>query len=505
MQLIKIQKIEMKLQAIFPIVLTQCVASCTLSAQEQKHYPNLLIIHTDEHNFRTLGCYRKLLPENQGFVWGKGINVETPNIDFLAQNGVTFTKCYASTPLCSPSRASLVSGRYPQYTGVTTNNVPMDGNIVTFAEVLKKNGYSTGYAGKWHLDGPGKPQWEPERKFGFTDNQYMWNRGHWKKLKDTENGPVIASVNIEGNPDYKLDGADEHSFTTDFLTAKAIGFLMHNDPKASGKPFCYMLSFPDPHDPDLVRSPYDSMYKGLPYEAPISYNKPDDGVPQWAEKEKKCSIDQSLYFGMIKCIDDNIGKILQYLKDNNLIQNTIIVFTSDHGDMRAEHHRQNKGIPLEASAKVPFIVYFPMKIKARSVVNNAFSTVDFAPTILKLIGLDYPATMQGRDFSTLMEKTENQKNWEDITFIRSEGRNNDGNWIAAITSRYKLVLSKTDTPWLLDLEKDPFELVNHISLPENKTIVNQMATKLQQYGMIYNDPYLKNTKMEADLTRLLDE
>jgi uncharacterized sulfatase len=149
--------------------------------------------------------------------------------------------------------------------------------------------------------------------------------------------------------------------------------------------------------------------RGLPFEEPISHNIPEEGVHQWAKKDEEYSIDQAQYFGMIKCIDDNVGKILQYLRNNNMIQNTIIVFTSDHGDMRAEHHRQNKGTPLEASAKVPFIVYYPGKIKAGSFVNNAFSTVDFAPTILKLAGFDYPSAMEGRDFSFLMKRPENKK------------------------------------------------------------------------------------------------
>ncbi|MDQ1297111.1 MAG: hypothetical protein QG611_1090 [Bacteroidota bacterium] len=494
----------MKLYPIFPLVITQCFTSCS-SVQGPEDSPSILIIHTDEHNFRTLGCYRKLLPENQAFVWGKGINVETPNIDFLAQNGVTFTKFYASTPVSSPSRASFVSGRYPQHTGVTTNDVPMDDKIVTFAEVFSQHGYSTGYAGKWHLDGPGRPQWTPVRKFGFTDNKYMFNRGHWKKLAETTNGPEVASIGQNGLPDYKLNGADEQSFTTDFLTERAIRFIRQNNPKATGKPFCFMLSFPDPHDPDVVRQPYDTIYRGLPFEAPVSYDIPEEEVPRWAKEDIECSIDQSQYFGMVKCIDDNVGKILQYLKDNNLLQNTIIVFTSDHGDMRAEHHRQNKGIPFEASAKIPFVVYYPAKIKAGSFVDNSFSTVDFAPSILKLAGFDYPASMQGRDFSPLMEKSEDQKKWDDITIIRSTGLGKNGSWIAAITSRYKLVLSKGETPWLLDLEKDPFELTNHISIIENDAVVKQLAAKLQQYNLKFNDPYLKETNMESDMIQLLAE
>jgi uncharacterized sulfatase len=247
------------------------------------------------------------------------------------------------------------------------------------------------------------------------------------------------------------------------------------------------------------------MYNSLTFEAPVSYNIPEENVPRWAEKDIDCSIDQAQYFGMVKCIDDNVGKIIRYLKDNDLLKNTILVFTSDHGDMRAEHHRHNKGIPFEASAKVPFIVYYPAKIKAGSFVDNAFSTVDFAPSILKLAGIDYPSSMQGRDFSPLMEKSENQKDWDDITIIRSTGLNKNGSWIAVVTSRYKLVLSKAENPWLLDLEKDPFELTNHISNIENKTVVKQLAAKLQQYTLKYNDPYLNETKMEADMIRLLAE
>ncbi|MHC4463503.1 MAG: sulfatase-like hydrolase/transferase, partial [Planctomycetota bacterium] len=155
--------------------------------------PNLLIIQTDEHNFRTLGCCRKTLPPEQALIWGPKAVVDTPNIDWLAQKGALCTSFYATTPVCSPSRAAFVSGRYPQNTPVVTNNIPLDDNIITFAELLRRQGYATGYSGKWHLDGTGKPQWAPERKFGFTDNRYMFNRGHWKQLEDTPQGPRVEA------------------------------------------------------------------------------------------------------------------------------------------------------------------------------------------------------------------------------------------------------------------------------------------------------------------------
>ena len=116
---------------------------------------NLLIIQTDEHHYGTLGCYG-------------GTIVKTPNIDWIARQGARCDSFYATTPVCSPSRAALVTGRYPQKTPVVNNNIPLDDSVVTFAELLRRKGYQTGFAGKWHLDGSGKPQWAPKRKFGFT-------------------------------------------------------------------------------------------------------------------------------------------------------------------------------------------------------------------------------------------------------------------------------------------------------------------------------------------------
>jgi len=461
--------------------------------------PNLLIIQTDEHNFRTLGCYRQQLSHDQAFVWGDGNNVETPNIDFLAENGVLFTKFYAATPVCSPSRGSLVSGMYPQHTGVPKNDLPMNNDIVTYSEVLLKAGYSTGFIGKWHLDGTGKPQWEPERKFGFADNRYMYNRGHWKKMEDTNEGPKVAALDAKGEPVYNLDGADEKSFTTDFLTAKTIDFIDKN----KNKPFSLYLSIPDPHGPDAVRLPYSEMYKHMQFEKPKSFNTNPDTVPSWAKPEKTPKLTHYQYFGMVKCIDDNVGKIITYLRENELLDKTIIVFTSDHGDLRAEHGKHNKGNPLEASAKIPFIVYYPAKIPGGTVVNNAFNTVDFAPTFLTFLNQKVPTQMQGRDFSNLLINPSSQSDYEDITFMRSTGLGDEGNWTAAVTSRYKLILSKTDQPWLVDMEKDPNELINFIYKPENKGRVKKLAQELSNYAKKQNDPFLTGTKMADDLSDLL--
>ena len=222
---------------------------------------------------------------------------------------------------------------------MVTNNIPLADSVVTFAEVLRRRGYATGFAGKWHLDGPGKPQWAPDRQFGFADNRFMFNRGHWKKFNDTPRGPRIAARNEKGQATYAVDGADEKTVSTDWLASKAIEFInTYKD-----KPFYYYLSLPDPHGPNTDRAPYDTMYANV-NAAALRRIMPG-------------------YYGMVKCIDDNVGRILKELRKHDLVDRTMIVFTSDYGDLCGEHGRLNKGVPYEGSAAFPS--WFPVLASSR--------------------------------------------------------------------------------------------------------------------------------------------
>ena len=483
------------------IVFLSCLLFCMACQNKTNPRPNLLIIQTDEHNFRTLGCYRKTLPSERAFVWGEDIKVETPNIDYLADNGALCTSFYAATPVCSPSRASFMSGRYPQNTPVVTNNIPMDDKIVTFAELLTRQGYASGYAGKWHLDGTGKPQWAPERKFGFEDNRFMFNRGHWKQLEnDANKGPRVASRDDNDQPDYSIVGADNFNFTTDFLTQKAINFISEK----RDNPFCYMVSYPDPHGPNTVRAPYDTMYTHFDFQKPKTAFKDSTGLPQWAKMSKKTitSPQMAQYFGMVKCIDDNVGKIIRTLKKNGQLENTIIVFTSDHGDLCGEHGKDNKGNPLEASAKIPFLIHYPDKINRGTVIHEALSTVDFLPTIMNLMEVPISKMAQGRDVSQLFTTGSAPENWDDVIFIRGTGQRDnkpDINWLAAVTDRYKLIYSPKDDPWLFDLEEDPYELINHYQDPRYKITISELSKSIIEYGEKYNDSRVHVTKFRTEL------
>ncbi|MFT5304236.1 MAG: arylsulfatase A-like enzyme [Mariniblastus sp.] len=455
--------------------------------------PNVIVIMTDEHNFRTLGCYRERMEKRQAYMWGPSV-VETPNIDWIAANGAICTSFYATTPVCSPSRGCLISGLYPQATPVVTNNIRLADDVVTFAEILGQQGYATGYAGKWHLDGDGKPQWAPKRKFGFDDNRYMFNRGHWKNLKLDEAKPRVGST--KGNtPSYDVGDADEKTFTTDFLIDRTIEFVETN----KSKPFCYMVSIPDPHGPDTVRAPYDTMYDDQVYEKPTTFDLDDRAIPVWGEPAQKTGFGQSKYYGMVKCIDDNMGRLIESLRTNGVLDNTMIVFTADHGDLRGEHHRQNKGVPWEGSARVPFLVYYPKSIKAGTVINQALTSVDFTPTLMTMFEVSTEQKFHGRDFTELLTgKTKTGNAWEDIAFARGTGET--AGWLMAVTDRYKLVVSTSDKPWLFDLKRDPDEMINMIDNSAYREIARKLSASLTAYGEKFKDPRAKAPSVVADLS-----
>lgn len=441
--------------------------------------PNVLIIHTDEHNFRTLGCYRARMPKEQAFVWGEGVAVETPHIDALARRGAVCTRFYAASPVCTPSRASFVTGRYPQNTGCDENDKPLHDGLVSFAEALRRQGYATGYAGKWHLDGRERPGWAPARHFGFEDNRYLFNRGHWKQLEDTEEGPAVKAHNRSGEPTYSAVGADEKSFTTDFLADKAAAFIAaHRD-----APFCYMVSFPDPHGPNSVRPPYDTMYTNFAFCLPAS-----------AEGRGKME-DMARYFGMVKCVDDNVGKLAEALRKAGILERTIVVFTSDHGDMCGEHGLVNKGVPYEASARIPFVVAWPGRIKAGTTVRDALSTVDFKPTLLGLLGLPPDPSDEGRDASALLLTGAAPDGWADAVF----SRNHAGRWLMAVSSHHKLIVYPDSDPCLYDLDADPFEMRNRFADPACRETVRVLARQLLAHAVRAHEPYAEQPAMRADL------
>ncbi|MDE2831403.1 MAG: sulfatase-like hydrolase/transferase, partial [Gemmatimonadota bacterium] len=424
-----------------------------------------------------------------------GVKVDTPHIDSLARDGAICDSYYSSSPVCSPSRASFVSGLYPIATDVYKNDIPLKEGLITFAEVLKNQGYATSYLGKWHLGGEAKPGFAPEHKFGFEDNRYMWNRGHWKKLGLREDGtPYVAARNNRGGPASRVDGADEKSFTTDWLTTRTLEIIERDQ----NQPFCIMVSIPDPHGPNTVRAPYDTMYKDMVFQNPRTMDFPVEKMPKWhrvGDRNTARELNQrqmQRYFGMVKCIDDNVGRILADLEAGGLDQNTIVIFTADHGDLMGEHRRHNKGMPYEGSAKIPFVIRWPEKIAPGKVVNTAYTTVDFGPTILGIMGIEEEIPdAHGLNDAAAFLGDEKVVDDDRIVYMTTSASQT----VMAVNRRYKLVLSQIDDPWLYDLHKDPDELVNVYADPEYKEIAENFKAELIAQMERYNEPALRKGRL----------
>ncbi len=272
--------------------------------------------------------------------------------------------------------------------------------------------------------------------------------------------------------------AEEH-FTTDYLFDRGIEHMEKN--RKDGKPFLSFLSIPDPHAPKFVRPPYDTMYDHMTFQLPYTArtaafkspstplynfydheNVPLDDVEEYLEAyEKREFYQNSLrqYFGMVKCIDDNIGKLLDYLDEAGIADDTIIAFTSDHGDMLSEHGKFNKNRPYRTSAGIPFILRYPKKVMAGKVVETAYTSVDFAPSVLKLMGVtNHGVNFQGVDFTEEVLSDEKVSTKDVIRYVFDSG--NNMRWAAAVMKQYRLVISGNDVPWLFDLNRDPYEIQN---------------------------------------------
>lgn len=479
--------------------------------------PNLVIVMTDEHNLRTISAYRDHLLTKHDIehvdVWGDGVYSKTHWIDTLAKEGALYSNFYSVAPLCTPSRASFMTGMYPQFVGAEFNHRPMDSNFKTFADILRdQRGYRTGYMGKWHLDGGAKPGWgDNGRDFGFDYNTYRFNRGHWKYFVET-NGSV-QEYKSHSQFDSDVDGSASKHFATDFLVDRGIEFIQ--SAVSDNEPFALMISIPDPHGPNEVRRPFSTQFENEYFKYPKTatanlkadpaspvwnyLNRDDypfDDVDKYVQDYEAGSYWQNQlqqYFGMVANIDYNMGKLLYEIRAAGQEDNTIVIFTSDHGDLLGEHGKVNKGKPYETSAGIPFLIKYPDKIQAGKVVETPYSTVDFAPTLLSLMNIKdlSQLTFQGVDGSEeLLNSSLVSKNDDKIIFTMDTG--NTPTWAAAVKDGHKFIVSSGSKPYLFDVNIDPDELINYIDSPNHAVVKAELQAALGEALVIYDIPMTRN-------------
>ena len=394
-------------------------------------------------------------------------NVITPNFDKFAREASYFKTSVSTYPICTPYRGSLLTGRTPTSTGLVLNDIPLSTDEVSIAHACKAAGYQTAYIGKWHLDGPDRTAWIPPgpRRQGFD---------YW------------AAANFDHNYDRSIyyEDTDEpkvwQGYDADDQTGRTIEYWKNRDPS---KPFCLFLSWGPPHHPyRIVGEKYLNLYD--PEKIAPRPNCPE------APKE-----DLWGYYAQTTFLDEQFGRLVDAIDRLGLKDNTIVAFSSDHGDMHGSHGHYKKQWPWDECIRTPFLLRYPAAVKPGSVFEFPISAIDVMPTLLGLAGVEIPDTVQGVDLSPYIrgqkgDPPESVLFMNPCTFEIGDDRGPDQyptyndmqlQYRGIRTSRYTYVRT-IERPWLLyDNEQDPYQMNNLINQPDMKSVQERLEVMLQKH------------------------
>lgn len=388
-------------------------------------------------------------------------NVRTPNLDRLAAASVNFRNAVSVCPVCTPYRAALMTGRFPTTSGMFLNDLYLPDEERCLAEILRDAGYATAYIGKWHLDGHGRESFiPPERRQGFD---------YWKAAEcdhDYNHSHYYAG----DSPEKRFwDGYDAFAQTRD-----AQQYI--RDHARSGRPFALFVSYGIPHFPHHTAP---ERFKALYPSERIRFlpNVPREMQTDALRREAQG------YYAHTSALDECVGEIVRTLAETGLEQDTILVFTSDHGEMLGSHGVPvtTKQVPWDESARVPFLLRYPRAHATGRVAATPLTTPDILPTLLRLTGLKVPKTVEGRDLSAVVrrgrEPHERAALYMGVAPFARPELNRE--YRAVRTARYTYVRA-LDGPWLLfDNERDPFQLNNLVGQPHAAALLHRLDKQLQ--------------------------
>lgn len=432
--------------------------------------PNVLFIMSDDHAAHAMSCY------------GSRIN-ETPNIDRIANEGIRFDNCFCTNSICSPSRAAILTGKYNHLNGVKSIDDHFDGKQMTYPKLMQEDGYQTAIVGKWHLGHGGDA--DPT---GFDYWTVVPGQGDY-------HNPVFIEMDGERRqyPGYVTD------ITTDFC----IDWLDHRD---KDRPFMLMCHHKAPHRPWEPAAKYANLYEDMDIPEPETFYD-DYATRAQAAVDAKMRIDRDMndevdlkglppagltpieekkwkyqryikdYLRCVASIDESVGRLLDYLDQEGLAEDTIVVYTSDQGFFLGDHGWYDKRFMYEESLRMPFVVRYPRAIQPGAVTNAMTLNIDFPSTFLDYAGIDIPEEMQGRSLRPIFAG-ETPEDWRSSMYYRYwmhlDEFHNVYSHYGIRTQRYKLIYYYAEAlgtsgsvdeqrlpEWeLFDLEKDPYELNN---------------------------------------------
>ena len=437
----------------------------SINAQNKKvkieERPNFLFILTDDQPYDAIG-FSNRYPF-----------LKTPNMDRLSKEGANIENFFVTQSICSPSRASFLTGTYPHIHGVNQNNKYVDPKWDEFQPYnvhLKNAGYQTAHIGKIHMAHfKGKNHIRPGFDYWFS----FIGQGKYFNPYVNDNGQ-----------EYQING-----YMTDILTEKAINWL--KNVRETNKPFSLNIWHKAVHQPHLPAKRHEELFleDELPTPPFDTHKETFYGKPEWQRKrtfgfdwknnlpipkqlpEVKWPINYDRNMQLLRslvAVDESLGKVLKALDEIGELENTVIIYSSDNGYFMGEHTFLDKRLAYENSMRVPMLIRFPKKIKKGKIIKEQCLNIDVAPTILDLAGIEIPGYMQGESFLSLLEGKK-EKNWrKSILFeyyVDSYWPYAGPNQIAIRTERYKLIdnFLDNDIDELYDLKKDPGEMINLIN------------------------------------------
>ncbi len=457
-----------------------CLVSGLLFAEESAKRPNLIFIMADDHASHAMSCY------------GSKVN-KTPNLDRIAEQGVRFTNAFCTNSICAPCRAVVLTGKYSHVNGVLDNRDVFDGSQPTFPSMLQKAGYETAIIGKWHLHS------DP---IGFD---------YWKILKGQ--GKYFDPIFIEMGKRFTQSG-----YVTDIIGQETIDWIRN---RKSDKPFCLISHHKAPHRNWQSDERHAQMYDGGNIPEPETFNDdyktrslaateqemtierhltpndlkidPPDGLTGEALKKWKYQRYMQDYLGCVASIDDNVGKLLDFLDESGLAENTVVIYTSDQGFFLGDHGWYDKRFMYEEAFRMPLVVRFPRELKPGTVSSEMVLNLDIAPTLLDFAGVTIPSAIQGRSFRPIM-KGETASDWRKSAYYHYyeyPAWHMVKRHYGVRTERYKLIHFYFDIDaWeLYDLKTDPNELNNLYNDPAHQDTVKELKAEIVRLQKQYGDSF----------------
>lgn len=465
----------------FPSLLLVAFFALTVSTAvaQGKRKPNILWICGDDHAPYVMGAYGNA-------------QVRTPNLDQLAGQGMRFDRAYCNSPVCTASRQSFITGRYPRTIGVTQLKTPLSEKETTLAEMLAAAGYDTAAIGKMHFNS--------DLKHGFElridqPQHQAWLKGKgvaplppgvavqppWKPFSD----PASVWLNSAARP----FGAVDADMAGTFFASAAARFLAEK----KEPPFFALVSFYEPHSPFNFPLEFQGRHKPEEFKAPQPGKEDSGQIPEIFRKltdvEKQGIV--AAYHTSVEFLDRNIGLVLEALEKSGRAQDTIVIYTGDHGYMLGQHGRFEKHCGYEPAVRSALLVRYPGSVKPAQSTTALVEFVDLVPTLLELCEVKIPANVQGKSFAALLQgKTATHREHVIIEYSENEEaylRTDRWKFMYGTGERNRDDGYATGQPLpgqtiqLFDLEKDPEELTNVAKRPENAQIVSKFMVQLADH------------------------